>query len=244
MARKKEQGTSPIRPGGKLVAMYGRVSTDEQSSDMQFSEMREFVERRGWTLYKEYHDTMSGAASKKARPGRDLLMQDAGRKRFDVVLVYKYDRFARSILDLVGALEQFRALGIDFASLHENIDTTTPGGRLMFGIFASIAEFEREIIRERTRSGLKEARRKGKVLGHPSRFSSGERGDMAVRAKAGESLRSIAGVYETSIGTVQRAIMAVGDGGVSVRVEVVAGHTEDGPTMEAAQLAPVIDETD
>lgn len=92
-------------------------------------------------------------------------MIDAERRRFDVVVVYRYDRFARSLRHLVNALEEFRALGIEFVSIHEGVDTSTPNGRLIFGIFASIAEFERELIRDRVRSGLRNARAKGKRLG-------------------------------------------------------------------------------
>src|ERR1700731_3018344 len=87
--------------------------------------------------------------------------------RFDAVVVYRYDRFARSLRHLVNALEEFRALGIEFVSIHEGVDTSTPNGRLVFGIFASIAEFERELIRDRVRSGLAAARSKGKRLGRP-----------------------------------------------------------------------------
>src|SRR6201998_1596833 len=94
-------------------------------------------------------------------------MSDCRRRRLDAVLVYRYDRFARSLRQLVNALEEFRALGIDFVSLHEGVDTSTPNGRLVFGIFASIAEFERELIRDRVRSGLASAKAKGKCLGRP-----------------------------------------------------------------------------
>jgi DNA invertase Pin-like site-specific DNA recombinase len=101
--------------------------------------------------------------AKDRRPKLDELMADAARRRFDCVLVYRYDRYARSLRHLVNALEEFRALGIDFVSLHEGVDTSTPNGRLVFGIFASIAEFERELIRSRVRSGLAAARAKGKT---------------------------------------------------------------------------------
>jgi DNA invertase Pin-like site-specific DNA recombinase len=151
------------------VALYGRVSTLNHNQDvtLQTGEMGEFCQRRGWQVIDEYLDRgISG--SKDRRPELDRLMADARRRRFDVVLVYRYDRFARSLRHLVNALEDFRALGIEFVSIHEGVDTTTPNGRLVFGIFASIAEFERELIRDRVRSGLRNARAKGKRLGRPS----------------------------------------------------------------------------
>jgi DNA invertase Pin-like site-specific DNA recombinase len=149
------------------AALYARVSTKngQQSPEMQLGEMREHTLRRGWEVF-EYTDAgISG--SKESRPALNRLMNDARRRRFDVVLVYRYDRFARSLRQLVNALEEFRVLGIDFISLHEGVDTGTPNGRLIFGIFASIAEFERELIRDRVRSGLRAAKARGKRLGRP-----------------------------------------------------------------------------
>jgi DNA invertase Pin-like site-specific DNA recombinase len=150
------------------VAIYGRVSTTNHGQDvtMQTGEMQQFAQARGWQFVDSYLDVgISG--SKDRRPQLDRLMADARRRRFDVVLVYRYDRFARSLRHLVNALEEFRALGIEFVSIHEGVDTTTPNGRLIFGIFASIAEFERELIRDRVRSGLRNAKAKGRRLGRP-----------------------------------------------------------------------------
>lgn len=149
------------------VALYARVSTNNgQSPRMQTRELREFCKRRGWEISGEYVDSgISGA--KDRRPALDRLMADAKRRKFDGVIVYRYDRFARSLRHLVNALEEFRALGIDFVSLHEGVDTSTPNGRLVFGIFASIAEFERELIRQRVKSGLAAAKAQGVRLGRP-----------------------------------------------------------------------------
>jgi DNA invertase Pin-like site-specific DNA recombinase len=183
------------------VAIYCRVSTagKGQSNDMQILELKEHIERRGWQLAGEYVDAgISG--SKERRPQLDAPMADAGRRKFDCVLVYRYDRFARSLRHLVNALEQFRALGIDFVSLHEGVDTSTPNGRLVFGIFASIAEFERELIRDRVKSGLRNARAKGKTLGRPRVAVDASR-SAALRAR-GFSWRAVArelGVSERSI---------------------------------------------
>jgi DNA invertase Pin-like site-specific DNA recombinase len=148
------------------TALYARVSTNSQDTDLQLREFREFCQRRGWDIFEEYVDSgISG--SKDRRPQLDRLMSDACRRRFDCVVVYRYDRFARSLRHLVNALEEFRALGIDFVSIHEGVDTSTPNGRLIFGIFASIAEFERELIRDRVRSGMRSARARGRKIGRP-----------------------------------------------------------------------------
>src|SRR3974390_600914 len=150
------------------AAIYARVSTSNRGQDvsMQTGELRQFAAARGWAVAGEYGDTgISGR--KDQRPDGDRMLAEARRRRFDCVLVCRYDRFARSLRHLVNALEEFRALGIDFVSLHEGVDTSTPNGRLVFGIFASIAEFERELIRDRVKSGLRNARAKGKSLGRP-----------------------------------------------------------------------------
>jgi DNA invertase Pin-like site-specific DNA recombinase len=121
------------------VGIYARVSTSNHGQDVkvQTRELEHFASARGWCLADSYLDIgISGAKDK--RPQLDRLMADARRRRFDVVLVYRYDRFARSLRHLVNALEEFRALGIEFVSIHEGVDTTTPNGRLVFGIFASL----------------------------------------------------------------------------------------------------------
>lgn len=149
------------------VALYGRVSTAEQNAAMQIDELRAYCVRRQWEIVEEFIDAgVSG--SKESRPALNRLLVDAKRRKFDTVLVYRYDRFARSLRQLVNALAEFDALGIHFVSLHEGVDTSTPNGRLVFGIFASIAEFERELIRGRVRSGLAAARARGKRLGRPT----------------------------------------------------------------------------
>jgi DNA invertase Pin-like site-specific DNA recombinase len=148
------------------VAIYSRVSTHEQTTAAQLDELRAYCQRRQWEIVAEYTDEgVSG--SRDSRPGLDRLLADAKRRKFDAVLVYRYDRFARSLRQLVNALCEFDALGIHFVSLHEGVDTSTPNGRLVFGIFASIAEFERELIRSRVRSGIAAARARGKRIGRP-----------------------------------------------------------------------------
>jgi DNA invertase Pin-like site-specific DNA recombinase len=186
------------------AAIYARVSTSNngQNPEMQLLELREHCQRRGWEIVGEYVDAgISGA--KERRPQLDRLMADCRRRRADVVLVYRYDRFARSLRQLVNALEEFRSLGIEFISLHEGVDTSTPNGRLVFGIFASIAEFERELIRDRVKSGVAAARSKGKRLGRP-RVSVDAARIAALRA-SGRSWPQIARELGVSVGTVYQA---------------------------------------
>jgi DNA invertase Pin-like site-specific DNA recombinase len=147
-------------------AIYARVSTvgNQQSPEMQVRELREYVERRGWTLAGEYIDAgVSGA--KDSRPELNRLMADAHRRKFDVVAVWKFDRFARSVSHLLRALDTFKALGIEFVSLSESLDTSTPAGRMVFTVLGAVAELERSLIAERVRAGLRNARAKGIRLG-------------------------------------------------------------------------------
>jgi DNA invertase Pin-like site-specific DNA recombinase len=188
------------------VALYARVSTANNGQDptMQTREMCEFCERRGWQIVEQFTDTgVSG--SKDSRPGLNRLLADARHRKFDAVLVYRYDRFARSLRQLVNALGEFEALGIHFISLHEGVDTSTPNGRLVFGIFASIAEFERELIRSRVRSGLAAARAKGRRLGRP-RVKVDAQQVSALR-KQGASWATICRQTGLSRGTAQRALL-------------------------------------
>src|SRR5215471_9526941 len=148
------------------VAIYARVSTTVQDAGLQTSELRPYVEARGWAAAGEYVDAgVSGA--KDSRPELNRLMLDAKRRRFDVVLVWKLDRFGRSLRHLVNALAELEAVGVAFVSMTDNVDLTTPAGRLMFQVIAAMGEFERELIRERVRAGLRNAQAKGRKLGRP-----------------------------------------------------------------------------
>jgi DNA invertase Pin-like site-specific DNA recombinase len=169
---------------------------------MQTRELREYCKRRGWDVEGEYVDAgISGA--KEHRPQLDMLLAVFRRRRVDAVVVYRYDRFARSLRQLVNALEEFRSLGIEFISLHEGVDTSTPNGRLVFGIFASIAEFERELIRDRVKSGIAAAKSRGKRLGRP-RVSVDAARIAGLRA-SGLSWPKIAAELGVSVGTVYQA---------------------------------------
>src|SRR5229473_3937840 len=145
-------------------ALYARVSTADQSTEMQLSALRLYLERRNWHLTSEYVD-QAVSGSKERRPALDRLMAEGRRRAFDAVAVFRFDRFARSVSHLARALDEFRALGIEFVSLHEAVDTSTPIGRAMFHIAGAFAELEREIIRERVKAGLANARKRGKRLG-------------------------------------------------------------------------------
>ena len=153
------------------VAIYARVSTTDQSVEMQRADMQAYCKQRGLTIYHEYCDTgISG--TKERRPALDALMADARKRKFDTVLVWRFDRFARSTKHLVTSLEEFQHLSIDFISYQENIDSSSPLGKAMFTIVAAIAELERNIIVERIRGGLRRAKAMGKKIGRPSLHNS------------------------------------------------------------------------
>jgi DNA invertase Pin-like site-specific DNA recombinase len=188
------------------VAMYSRVSTDGQNPDGQESEMKEYAKNRGWEVTRMYRDKMSGA--KASRPALDELMVDANKRRMDIVLVWRFDRFARSVSHLLQALESFRTVGIEFASLSEQIDTSTPTGKMTFTVLGAVAELERSLIVERVRMGLQSARKKGKVLGRPAirRLNPTELAKVkADRATGKFSLRKLAAKYGTSVWAMQQA---------------------------------------
>ena len=175
----------------KRVALYARVSTKDkgQNPDTQLFPLREQSATKQLQIVNEYVDHgVSG--SKQRRPQLDRLMEHARLKRFDVVMVWKFDRFARSTTHLLHALEEFQSLAIDFVSLSENIDTSTPIGKMVFTLFAAIAEFERDIIRERVQAGVDRARKEGKKLGRPRALVDEER--VYEQLEQGQSLRSLA----------------------------------------------------
>lgn len=147
------------------VALYTRVSSnDQQTLPMQLRALREYSARRGWTVAMQVREIGSGAVK---RPARERLIEAARRREIDVVLVWRLDRWGRSVTDLLATLQELEHLGVGFVSLTEALDLTTPAGRAMAGLLAIFAEFEREILRERTRAGLAQARQNGKRLGRP-----------------------------------------------------------------------------
>jgi DNA invertase Pin-like site-specific DNA recombinase len=190
------------------AAIYARVSTADghQSPEMQVNELREYCQRRGWEIAGEYVDAgISGA--KDRRPELDRLNADAHRRRFDCVVVWKFDRFARSVSHLLRALETFKALGIEFVSYSEQMDTSTPSGKMVFTVLGAVAELERSLIVERVKAGLRNARAKGKRLGRPRVIVDARR--IAALRKSGASWATICHETGLSKGTAQRAILSL-----------------------------------
>ena len=150
----------------KRAALYVRVSSGEQNTEPREKALREYVQRRGWTVHKLYEDkAISGTSA--SRPALNQLLQDCRRRAIDVVVVWKFDRFARSLKTLISGLELCRAFGIDFVSVTEAVDTSLPAGEMLFQMIGAVAQFERSLIAERVKSGLANARAKGKPLGRP-----------------------------------------------------------------------------
>jgi DNA invertase Pin-like site-specific DNA recombinase len=186
------------------MAIYARVSTTNHGQDvtLQTRDLEQFAEARGWHMIDAYIDAgVSG--TKDSRPELNRLMADAHRRRFDVVAVWRFDRFARSVSHLLRALETFNALGIAFVSLSENVDTTTPTGKMIFTVLGAVAELERSLIVERVRAGLRNARAKGKTLGRPRTVVDTAKIDR-LRA-SGLSWPKIAAEMGMSVGTVYQA---------------------------------------
>ena len=197
------------------VALYARVSTlNGQNPEMQLSELREYAARRGWTITEEYVD-LGVSGSKESRPALNRLMADAQRRKLDAILVWKIDRFGRSLKHLVNGLADLDALGVAFVSIRDNLDLSTPSGRLMFQIIGAMAEFERSLIRERVCCGLKNAVAHGQKLGRPRRIVNGD--EMARLREQGASFREIAKAVGVSHATVRSRL-----GGIPPLAEPVA----------------------
>lgn len=200
------------------VAIYARVSTNGQGQDvtLQTRELQRFAEARGWTVIGEYVDQgVSGA--KDRRPALDRLMADAKHRKCDVILVWKLDRFGRSLRHLVNALAELEAVGCAFVSMTDNLDLTTPAGRLMFNVIAAMAEFERELIRERVRAGMRNAKAKGKHLGRPC--ISIDTLKIAALRRQGRSVRQIAAELGLSRSRVHKSLVNLPVIGVEIAAD-------------------------
>lgn len=171
---------------------------------MQTRELGEYIERRGWNLAGEYID-IGISGTKEKRPELDRLMADAHRRRFDAVVVWKFDRFARSVSHLLRALETFRAQGIEFVSFSEQLDTSTPAGKMVFTVLGAVAELERGLIVERVKAGLRNAKAKGKQLGRPKKILDTNR-IAALRAN-GFGWKRIAADLGVGVGTIYRVAL-------------------------------------
>lgn len=187
------------------IAIYARISTNNkgQDIDLQLNELRSYALARGWAITTEYTDCLSGAF--EARPGFQQLMLAAAAREFDAVLVWKLDRFARSLRHLVNAIDQLQGYNVAFVSLRDNIDLSTPAGRLMFHVIGAMAEFERELFAERVRAGMKNARAKGHRLGRAK--STINHDHIRQLRSQGLSWHEVARVANTSVGTIYRQMM-------------------------------------
>ncbi len=190
----------------KRVGIYVRVSTKDQSVEMQLNDLQRYSKERGFEVFKIYKDNgVSG--TKDTRPGLNQLMDDARKRRFDIVLVWRFDRFARSTKHLVNALYEFRNLGIDFISFQENIDTSSPLGEAVFTIISAMSKLERDIIAERVKGGLRKARANGKRLGRPK--SEVDTDKIVEHRKQKKSIRQIASEMNLSNNLVFRTLQKV-----------------------------------
>jgi DNA invertase Pin-like site-specific DNA recombinase len=187
------------------VALYARVSTKNngQTPETQLVALREYARNRGFDIAGEYVD-LGVSGSRDRRPALDRLMKDARARKIDAAIVARFDRFARSTKHLVTALEEFQSLGVEFISLGESIDTSTPVGKMIFTVLGAVAELERSLIRERVVMGLDRARKEGKPVGRPKRIFDRARAQ-TLRAK-GYSLREVARILGVSRGTIATAL--------------------------------------
>ena len=189
------------------IAIYSRVSTDKQDTHVQLLDLHKFIEAKSYTLVQEYIDRgISGA--KSSRPQLDRLMRDASEGKFDAVLVWKLDRFGRSVQHLVNAIQELERHNVAFISLNDNVDLSTPQGRLTFHIISAMAEFERSLIIERTKAGLRNAVSKGKTLGRPTGSSiDGER--VRPLRESGQTWEAVSDALGCSVSTCKRAYSEV-----------------------------------
>lgn len=184
------------------IAIYARVSTDDQKADLQLDALKQYAMNRNVTVFKEYIDHISGA--KANRPALDEMLADARRRKFDAVAVWKIDRLGRSVQHLLSVLTELQTLNIAFISLQEAIDTTTPAGRMVFTFLGAVAEFERAIIGERVKAGMAAAKKRGKHIGRNT-IDLDITKILALKAQ-GKSLRNIASELGTSHQTIANNI--------------------------------------
>lgn len=193
----------------KRAAIYVRVSTDGQTVDNQLQALQQVAERRGWEVVETFSDAgISGAKGRDKRPGLDAMLKAAQRRSFDVVMTWSIDRLGRSLIDLLHSVQHLESCGIDLFIDQQNIDTTTPTGKLMFAITGAFAEFERSMITARVKAGMNRAKAQGKKLGRPPV-------DAALERKAQAELRKGSGIIKTArlvglgVGTVHRIKQAM-----------------------------------
>jgi DNA invertase Pin-like site-specific DNA recombinase len=186
------------------IGIYARVSTKDQSCELQVRDLRAYCTARGFELIREYVDVGQSGA-KDSRPELNKLMDDARKRQFDAIVVWRFDRFARSTKHLLTALEEFRSLGIQFISYQENIDTSSALGHALFTIVSAVAQLERDLIRERVSAGIRNERANGKKLGRPK--SGVDRERILELKEQGQSLRQIAENLGVGYGTVRARLL-------------------------------------
>jgi DNA invertase Pin-like site-specific DNA recombinase len=193
-----------MEPTISRVALYARVSTlNGQNPEMQLAELREYASRRGWHVVGEYVD-LGVSGSKESRPELNRMMKDAHARKFDALICWKLDRLGRSLKHLVTTIEDLAAYGVSFACLRDNLDLSTPSGTLMMHVIAAMAEFERELIKERVTAGIHAARKRGVRIGRPKTYVSPDR--VREMRDAGTPWRAIARKLKIGTGTACRAL--------------------------------------
>ena len=191
----------------KRVAIYARVSTDKQTCENQLIELRAVAERSGYTIVQEFVDSgISGAKGRADRPALDAMMKAASQRKFDLILVWSIDRLGRSLQNLVELLNDLQSMRVDLMFLQQGMDTSTSSGRMMFSIFGALAEFERNLIRERVMAGQQRAKAAGVKLGRPSKMNDGMRNAIKILREKGMGIKQIAKQLGVGIGTVYSVI--------------------------------------
>ena len=189
----------------KRVAIYARVSTDKQTCENQLNELRSIAERMQYIIVDEFIDEgISGATS--SRPSLDALMKSATQRRFDMVMCWSIDRLGRSLQNLIEILNELQLLKVDLFFMQQGMDTSTSAGRMMFSIFGALAEFERNLIRERVIAGQQRAISQGVKMGRPTKMNDGMRNAIKLLRERGIGIKQIARELKIGIGTVYSAI--------------------------------------
>ena len=224
------------------AALYSRVSTEDkgQDNEVQLRELRAFCQRIGYDIYNEYCDVGESGA-KRSRPALNEMMQDANKKLFDVVVVWKLDRLSRSLGHLIETLNSLNERKIGFVCLTQDIDTTTAGGQLMFHVIGAFAEFERQLIAERVKAGLAKRKADGKGLGRQNLMTEEMRKQLVdsiiVQHKEGKALRKIEATYRTKHGKERKASLGF------VQMTVKNFNTQTEPVIASSDMRSLVNET-
>lgn len=191
----------------KKVAIYARVSTDKQTCENQLIELRAVAERCGYNIVQEFVDSgISGAKGRADRPALDAMMKAANQRKFDLILVWDISRLGRSLQNLVELLNDLQSMRVDLMFLQQGMDTSTSSGRMMFSIFGALAEFERNLIRERVAAGIFRAKARGVKMGRPSKMNDGLRSAIQLLRENGMGIKQIAKEVGVGVGTVYSVI--------------------------------------